>query len=130
MAFFRKRRPLLIDTYFSRPGKSASCARDLLGDVRDMMHELAKEPCVNQYVRERLPELDDALPPAPTPTPDTGSRVCQDVLAEFAVLEELDWALQSVIQGDATEIVRGYRERHDVNRPAWISEWGVKEAFR
>jgi hypothetical protein len=125
---FRRREPLLMDR-FKRESASVDCANAILKDVRGMMGEMVKEPCMNQYIRERLPEMDGLLPPAPSPTIDTGSRHCQEVLAEFAVLEELDWTLQSLIDGDASEIVKGYRERHDASRPAWVSDWGVKEAF-
>lgn len=129
MGLFRKDVPPLLQTYFRRPGKSVDGAFFLLRDVRDIMSELVKEPCVNQYFRERSPDLADRLPPAPSPRVDTSKRDCQELLAEYTVLEELAWALSSICEGNTIEIVRAYRERHDEKRPPWISDWGAEQAF-
>lgn len=129
MALFRRRTPAPVPR-MSRPNPTMQDrATALRGDVLDMLAEMIKEPCVNQYVRERAPDLDGNMPPAPFPAPDTGSPECQMLLAEFAVLEELDWALRSIADADATEIIQAYKNRHDSGTPAWASDWGFTEAF-
>ncbi len=131
MALFRKRveQPILV-TYYENSGKSSTSAFDLYKDVQEMLRELAKDPCINQYIREREPSLDGELPPAPYPAPDTGSPECQLKLAEFTVCEELLWMLRGIVDRDSTEIVQAYKGRHDRGEAPWASDWGFKEAMR
>lgn len=131
MSLFRrsKGQPILV-TFYEETGRTSAPALDLYKDVQEMLRELSKDPCINQYIREREPDLADALPPAPSPPPDTGTPECQEKLAEFTVCEELLWMLRGIVDRDSSEIVQAYKGRHDRGEAPWASDWGFKEAMR